>query len=256
MALLNTVFFLHTVTLPRVQVCTFTCVWICSHFPCSSCQTVAELSSFSPSYRQAAEVLVHLESSYPHLSLEPLTFRQEGRFLEIYKPLSRLAGIGEGEEEDGADDSGDDENLRPSPPYPDPYNFEEPQAGLKMFPPGGPAMDNPMLLFHSFFPQRIDLEPLASLMAAEDLLSSTQFSLQKLAKQRDFINKHIEKSSFTCKVWGAWCGRGHVHVRVCVCVCVCVVGKISIVLTQALKICVEEVAMIVLCPVDRLGECA
>ena len=186
--------------------------------PCSSCQTVAELSSFSPSYRQAAEVLVHLESSYPHLSLEPLTFRQEGLFLEIYKPLS-LAGTGEGEEEDGAEDSDDDENLRPSPPYPDPYNFEEPQAGLKMFPPGGSAVDNPMLLFHSFFPQRIDLEPLASLMAAEDLLSSTQFSLQKLAKQRDFINKHIEKSSFTCKVGG--CGLGVVMcMYLCVCVCV------------------------------------
>ena len=87
-------------------------------------QSFADLVSYTPTHAQAAQIVEVVEKAAPFLAREPLSVKELSQFREKYRDPTLSVGVAN---DDPADQSKVLEGpYRRIPPYPDPYDKEDP----------------------------------------------------------------------------------------------------------------------------------
>ena len=158
-------------------------------------QRFEDLINYSPSYSQVARVVEHLESVHPYLSHEPLTIKEKSHFRDVY--TDKTEKIPPAKEDVTLEDDLNG-HFKRDPPYPDPYDREEP---LRIQFPFDLDDDPPFGLLHPF-PNlaRRHRDMPGSLMHLRLLEHSQDGSLLKLTSAKELFEMVLEKMPSSCRL--------------------------------------------------------
>ncbi len=172
-------------------------------------QTFEDLVHFKPTYSQVAKVIQSLESSHPHLSLEPLAIRDTSEFCDVYvDTTSDISPIKEEEEEEEEEEEGREERFRTAPPYEEPYEIEPPlknrrdraSPDIPVYPEGITDSPEGLDVFMRLMRRKRDHFLESPTSTLKTLEAQQNGSLEKIENVKGMADTYLQKYPRSCRM--------------------------------------------------------